>query len=158
SYSVSLLEKSHALQRGSVHARTEKTRLDLRHISPGEKCMKILDGSAQETGRGRIAAARQSLPGGNSPRCGEWRSGRARQRLRHYQGITWAQDQILKGPGISKIFTDNRSMYLDHLFVNTEKSAKNILSEIAQINRMERGKLSVMRETSDGTAYKLQAW
>jgi hypothetical protein len=42
--------------------------------------------------------------------------------------------------------------------VNTEQSPQNILSEIAQINRMERGRLSIMRETSNGTAYKLQAW
>lgn len=42
--------------------------------------------------------------------------------------------------------------------MNTEKSTQNILSEIAQIDRMERGKLSVMRETLNGTAYKLQAW
>lgn len=42
--------------------------------------------------------------------------------------------------------------------MSAEKSTQNILSEIAQISRMERGKLSVMRETSNGTAYKLQAW
>jgi hypothetical protein len=42
--------------------------------------------------------------------------------------------------------------------MSPEKSAQNILSEIAQIDRMERGKLSVMRETPNGTAYKLQAW
>jgi len=47
---------------------------------------------------------------------------------------------------------------LDHRPVNTEKSAQNILLEIAQIDRMERGKLSVMRDTPNGTAYKLQAW
>jgi hypothetical protein len=47
---------------------------------------------------------------------------------------------------------------LDHRSVSTEKSAQNILLEIAQIDRMERGKLSVMRETPTGTAYKLQSW
>lgn len=34
----------------------------------------------------------------------------------------------------------------------------HLLQQIAQISRMERGKLSVMREGSDGTHFKLQAW
>lgn len=32
------------------------------------------------------------------------------------------------------------------------------VQQIAQIQRMERGKLSVMREGAEGTHYKLQAW
>lgn len=36
--------------------------------------------------------------------------------------------------------------------------AQNILAQIAQIQSMERGKLSSLRETSMGTACKLQAW
>lgn len=47
---------------------------------------------------------------------------------------------------------------LDHSGVNTEKPAANLLAQIAQIPAMERGKLSVMRATSVGPAYKLQAW
>jgi glycerol-3-phosphate O-acyltransferase len=42
--------------------------------------------------------------------------------------------------------------------VNAQKSPHFILSQIAGIERMERGKLSVMRETAVGPAYKLQAW
>jgi hypothetical protein len=42
--------------------------------------------------------------------------------------------------------------------VNTHKAAENLLAQIAQIPTMERGKLSIMRETSRGPAYKLQAW
>src|ERR1044071_5589321 len=42
--------------------------------------------------------------------------------------------------------------------MNSENSGANLLSQIANIQSMERGKLSVMRETSTGTAYKLQAW
>jgi hypothetical protein len=42
--------------------------------------------------------------------------------------------------------------------MNAPEPADIILTEIAQIQAMERGKLSVMRETSSGTAYKLQAW
>ena len=38
------------------------------------------------------------------------------------------------------------------------KSAENLLAQIALIQSMERGKLSVMRDTSAGPAYKLQAW
>ncbi len=33
-----------------------------------------------------------------------------------------------------------------------------LLHQLAQIQRMERGKLSVMREGPDGTHFKLQAW
>ena len=47
---------------------------------------------------------------------------------------------------------------LDHNSVNTPKTAESLLAQIAQIPTMERGKLSVMRETSTGPAYKLQAW
>ena len=42
--------------------------------------------------------------------------------------------------------------------MNAQKPAESLLAQIAQIPTMERGKLSVMRETSSGAAYKLQAW
>src|ERR1044071_6178894 len=42
--------------------------------------------------------------------------------------------------------------------MNSENSGANLLSQIANIQSMERGKLSVMRDTSTGTAYKQQAW
>jgi hypothetical protein len=42
--------------------------------------------------------------------------------------------------------------------MNAPKPAENLLAQIAQIQSMERGKLSLMRETSSGPAYKLQAW
>jgi hypothetical protein len=42
--------------------------------------------------------------------------------------------------------------------VNAPNVAQNLLAQIAQIQTMERGKLSTLRETSAGTAFKLQAW
>jgi hypothetical protein len=41
--------------------------------------------------------------------------------------------------------------------VTSSKSPHSILEEVAQIQRMERGKLSVMREGPSGPFYKLQA-
>ena len=41
--------------------------------------------------------------------------------------------------------------------MNAQKSPQSILQEIAHIQRMERGKLSVMREGPSGPFYKLQA-
>ena len=41
--------------------------------------------------------------------------------------------------------------------MNTAKPAP-LFEQIAQIQRMERGKLSVMREGPEGTYYKHQAW
>lgn len=41
--------------------------------------------------------------------------------------------------------------------MNAPKSAQ-LLQQIAHIQTMERGKLSVLRESSDGPFYKLQAW
>ena len=37
-------------------------------------------------------------------------------------------------------------------------SAAQLCTQIAQIQRMERGKLTIMRQTPDGPYYKLQAW
>ncbi len=42
--------------------------------------------------------------------------------------------------------------------MNNPHSAQNILNQISQIQSMERGKLSSHRETSAGTACKLQTW
>ena len=36
--------------------------------------------------------------------------------------------------------------------------ATQLFQQIAQIQRMERGKLTVMRQTPEGPYYKLQAW
>ena len=41
--------------------------------------------------------------------------------------------------------------------VNSSHSAQ-LFQQIAQIKRMDRGKLTVMRQTPDGPCYKLQAW
>ena len=41
--------------------------------------------------------------------------------------------------------------------MNSIPSAR-LFEQIAQINRMERGKLTVMRESPEGPYYKLQAW
>ena len=41
--------------------------------------------------------------------------------------------------------------------MNSSKSPHSILEEAAQIQRMERGKLTVMREGPSGPFYKLQA-
>ena len=49
-------------------------------------------------------------------------------------------------------------MILDHGAVNTSNITQNLLAQIAQIQTMERGKLSSLRETSAGTAFKLQVW
>lgn len=42
--------------------------------------------------------------------------------------------------------------------MNESNIAQNFLAQIAQIQTMERGKLSSLRETFAGTAFKLQAW
>ena len=49
-------------------------------------------------------------------------------------------------------------MLLDRCFMNIPDTAQNLLTQIAQIQNMERGKLTSLRETSLGTACKLQAW
>ena len=41
--------------------------------------------------------------------------------------------------------------------MSSQKSPQSILEEMAQIQRMERGKLTVMREGPSGPFYKLQA-
>ena len=42
--------------------------------------------------------------------------------------------------------------------MNAQKNPQSLLQQIAQIQRMERGKLSVIREGPAGPYYKLQAW
>lgn len=42
--------------------------------------------------------------------------------------------------------------------MDTSNVAQNLLAQIAEIQTMERGKLTSLRETSSGTAFKLQAW
>ena len=42
--------------------------------------------------------------------------------------------------------------------MNIPKSCASLLQEMVQIQQMERGKLSVMREGPAGPYYKLQAW
>jgi hypothetical protein len=46
---------------------------------------------------------------------------------------------------------------IDITQVNTANPSQ-LLQQIAHIQRMERGKLTVMRQGPDGTHYKLQAW
>jgi hypothetical protein len=46
---------------------------------------------------------------------------------------------------------------VDTLSVNTQNSLPSILREIAKIQTMERGKLSIIKESSAGPFYKLQA-
>lgn len=41
--------------------------------------------------------------------------------------------------------------------MNPKKSPEILLQEMSKIQRMERGKLSIMRETASGPFYKLQA-
>ena len=41
--------------------------------------------------------------------------------------------------------------------MNSTLSAR-LFEQIANITRMERGKLTIMRETQEGYCYKLQAW
>ena len=48
-------------------------------------------------------------------------------------------------------------MLLDISAMNSNQPTE-LFVQIAQITRMERGKLSVMRETQEGCHYKLQAW
>jgi hypothetical protein len=42
--------------------------------------------------------------------------------------------------------------------MNDQLSAQQLLNQIAQIQRMERGKLCVMRHGPDGPYYHLQSW
>jgi hypothetical protein len=42
--------------------------------------------------------------------------------------------------------------------VNTPTNPRNLLREIASIHRMERGKLSIIRQGPDGPYYNLQRW
>jgi hypothetical protein len=54
-------------------------------------------------------------------------------------------------------FDDKVSCYIDTFIVNLPKSLPSILQEIARIQTMERGKLSVIKESSAGPFYKIQA-
>ena len=49
------------------------------------------------------------------------------------------------------------SILIDIVRMNTPHSAQ-LFEKIAQIQRMERGKLTVMREGPEGPYYKLQVW
>lgn len=49
------------------------------------------------------------------------------------------------------------STLVDTSAVNDEKSLPSILQDIARIQTMERGKLSVIKESASGPFYKLQA-
>lgn len=42
--------------------------------------------------------------------------------------------------------------------MNTESSSHQLLHQIAQIQRMERGKLRIMRQGADGPYYHIQSW
>lgn len=53
-------------------------------------------------------------------------------------------------------FGDKVSIHVDTLLMNP-KSPHVLLQEIAQIQSMERGKLSIIRDTPAGPFYKLQA-
>lgn len=55
-------------------------------------------------------------------------------------------------------FGDKVSSVIDIMRMNTQNSRQSLLQQIAQIQRMERGKLSVIREGPAGPYYKLQAW
>lgn len=48
-------------------------------------------------------------------------------------------------------------MYVDTSTMNTHNSLPWILQQIAQIQTMERGKLSVIKESAAGPFYKIQA-
>ena len=54
-------------------------------------------------------------------------------------------------------FRDLISSVLDIVYMNTPDPAR-LLHQISKIQRMERGKLSVMREGPDGTHFKHQVW
>jgi hypothetical protein len=55
-------------------------------------------------------------------------------------------------------FGDKVSSIIDIIRMNAQKNPQSLLQQIAQIQRMERGKLSVIREGPSGPYYKLQAW
>lgn len=42
--------------------------------------------------------------------------------------------------------------------MNTPPALQQLLNQISQIQRMERGKLRIMRQGSDGPYYHLQSW
>ena len=54
-------------------------------------------------------------------------------------------------------FRDIISSVLDIVAMNNPDPAR-LLSQIAKIQQMERGKLSIIREGPEGPYYKLQAW
>ena len=49
-------------------------------------------------------------------------------------------------------------MWLHTASMNTPLTAQQCLQQISQIQRMERGKLRVMRQGPDGPYYHLQSW
>ena len=59
--------------------------------------------------------------------------------------------------GEKLFFRDIISILIDIVRMNTPHSAQ-LFEKIAQIQRMERGKLTVMREGPEGPYYKLQVW
>lgn len=49
-------------------------------------------------------------------------------------------------------------MFIDNSPVNAKISPQDLLQQIAQIQQMERGKLSIMRQSPSGPFFKLQSW
>lgn len=65
--------------------------------------------------------------------------------------------EIFKNSEKAKMFRDIISSIIDITSMNT-LTPTQLVEQIAQIQRMERGKLSVMRQGPDRTHFKLQVW
>ena len=68
-----------------------------------------------------------------------------------------AHDKNLRVIEKAHFFRDMVSSDIDTFGMDSSSPAQ-ILRQIAQIQSMERGKLSILRESADGPFYKLQAW
>jgi len=66
-------------------------------------------------------------------------------------------DENLQGGGDLQFLVGVISSNIDITPMNSTDTAR-LLAQIAQIQRMERGKLTVMRQGPEGPYYKLQAW
>ena len=67
------------------------------------------------------------------------------------------QDRNLRFNGFAHFFLAIVSTYVDTMFMSTPNPLTSILQQIADIQSMERGKLSIIKEGASGPFYKLQA-
>jgi hypothetical protein len=73
------------------------------------------------------------------------------------ENVTRAHDRNPQLIGTGRFLRDNISRLIEISCVKPSNPTQ-LLEQAAQIQRMERGKLSVMSEGPDGTHFKLQTW